>query len=68
MKDLIIGFLSPLLILIACCGASTAVIMLGSCGRDMARVQQEDAQAQAAATRQAEKNLREHGETFAPVR
>ena len=68
MRDLLIGILSPVLMIVACCAASVVVLQIASAGVDMARVQKEDDAAHGAATKKAAENQLLHGQSFAPVR
>lgn len=68
MKDMLIGFGYPVLILLACMAASAVVAHLAFRGRDVAIMQEEDAKAHRNAAERAEENEIIHGETFAPVR
>ncbi len=67
-RDLAWGVLAPLLIVAACVGASAVVIYLGVLGKHMARVEEENRQAEEAARLKAAENLLLHGQTFAPER
>lgn len=68
VKDLLIGFGYPIVILLACVAASAVIAHLAFRARDVAIMQDEDTNAHRNAAERAEENDIIHGETFAPVR
>jgi hypothetical protein len=42
VKDLLIGILSPVVVIIACCGVSVVVLRIASAGNELAQMQRQD--------------------------